>query len=71
MKIHGRSVAIERICRVGVCEELGKERLENVGEIIESCPGLVDNVKTDCAGHFINVGMIYLQQRQRALENSS
>ena len=60
MKIHCSCISVERICRVGVGEELGQERLEYIGEIIEGGPSLVDDVQTDGAGHFVNVRMVNL-----------
>ena len=64
VKIHCSCISVERICGVWVGEELGQERLENVGEIIQRCPGLVDDVQTDRAGHLVYVGMIHLDSQQ-------
>ena len=43
VQIHGCSVSIERICWVGIGQELGKKGFKDVAQIIQSCPGLHTN----------------------------
>ena len=39
-------------------EKLRQEGLENVLEIKESTPALIDDVQTDAAGILVNIGMV-------------
>ena len=63
MKIHGCSVAIEGICGVWVSQKLRQERLEDIREIIQGSPGLVDHVQTNCARNLVNVWVINLNKK--------
>ena len=60
VKIHCCCISVERICGVGVGQELGQERLEYIGEIVERSPGLIDDIQTHSSWHLVNVGMIHL-----------
>ena len=70
VKIHCCCISIERICGVGVCQKLGQERLEYIGEIIERCPGLIDDIQTHSSWHLVNVGMIHLRNNEQSQDLS-
>ena len=44
VQIHGGSVSVQRIDGVWIGEQLRKKRFENVGQVVQSGPGLIDNV---------------------------
>lgn len=44
VQVHGRRVPVERIDRVRVRQQLRQERLEDIRQVIESCPGLIDYI---------------------------
>jgi hypothetical protein len=46
----GRRLAIQRVGRVWVAEELGKEDLEDIDHVEHGRPGLVDDIEADRAG---------------------
>ena len=61
VEVHGRRIPIERVCGVGVGQQLWQERLEDVGEIVEGRPGLVDDVEANRAGHLVNIRVVNLE----------
>ena len=70
VKIHCCCISIERICGVGVGQKLGQERLEYIGEIIERCPGLIDDIQTYSSWHLVNVRMIHLRNNKQSQDLS-
>ena len=58
-------VPVQRVCRVGVCEQLWQEALEDVGEVVERRPRLVDNVQADGARHLVDVRVIDLNKKAK------
>ena len=69
MKIHRCSITIERICGVGVGQKLRQERLEDIREIVQGSPGLVDHIQTNCTRNLINVWVINLKKNLRSYFN--
>ena len=61
VKVHGRRVPVERVRGVGVGEELREEALEDVGEVVERRPRLVDHVQAHRAGDLVDVGVVHLK----------
>ncbi len=65
MQIHRRCVSVERVCRVRVREELGQKALEDVGEVVERRPRLVDHVQADGARHLVDVRVVHLERKKK------
>ena len=62
VQIHGCRVPVERVCRVGVRQQLRQERLEDVREVVKGSPGLIDHVQADRPRHLINIWMVDLKE---------
>ena len=62
MKIHCCSITIERICWVGVSQKLRQERLEDIREIVQCSPGLVDHVQANSTRNLVNVRVVDLKK---------
>lgn len=63
VKVHGGRVPVERVRGVGVGEQLRQEGLEDVGQVVERRPGLVDHVQAHRAGHLVDVRVVHLEER--------
>lgn len=49
VEVHGGSISVQRIHWIGVGQQLWEKGFENVRQIIECRPGLIDYVQTNCA----------------------
>lgn len=65
MQVKRGGVPVEGIDRVRVGEELRKETLENVEEVVEGRPGLVDHVEAHCTGSLVNVRVVHLPHQNQ------
>ena len=63
VQVECRGVAVERVCGVGVSEELWEETLKDVGEVVERRPRLVDHVQAHRAGHLVDVRVVHLRTK--------
>ena len=61
VKIHRGRVSVEWVCGIGVGEELWQKALEDVGEVVERRPRLVDHVQAHRAGDLVDVGVVHLK----------
>ena len=52
-------LAVERVRRVGIPQELGQEDLENVDHIKHRRPGLVDHVQADGTGPIVPALLVH------------
>lgn len=48
----GGGLAVERVGRVRIAQELREEHLEDVDHVVHGRPGLVDDIEADGAGAF-------------------
>ena len=53
IEVRPGGVTVEGIRSVGIGQQLGEERLEYVGEVVQRGPGLVDHIQTHRAGHLV------------------
>ena len=65
MQVERRGVPVEGVRGVGVREELREETLEDVGEVVEGGPGLVDHVQAHSPRHLVDVRVVHLQNKLR------
>jgi hypothetical protein len=52
-----RSLAIQRIGRIGIAQQLRQEDLEDVDHVVHRRPSLVDHVETDTTRELVDVGV--------------
>jgi hypothetical protein len=52
-----RGLAVERISRIRVAQELWQKHLENVDHVVHWRPRLIDDVEADGAGELVDVGV--------------
>lgn len=65
VQVHGRGVPVQGVSRIRIGQELRQEALEDVGQVVERRPGLVDHVQAHGAGHFVDVRMIHLKHQEK------